>query len=194
MGSRRSFGFPIHASFLFAALALSSLAEPGSAYEKRFNCGGPAYTDVQGRSFVYDVTYTAQNGAGRVDGFDLPTPSWKPVGGTLDQPLFIWLAHSFTQYKFDVPNGSYLVRLKFADILSHGRGQRIQDISLEGQLKLNDFDIYAVAGDHYALSYTYHVQVNDGQLNLNAVVVTHSSQISTIEVWDAPADATNQPP
>jgi hypothetical protein len=175
---------------LAVLLALSAIAAPSEAYVKRFNCGGPAYTDGQGRQFVHDDTYTAQNGAGRVDGFDLPTPSWKPVGGTVDQILFIWCTHSWTQYKFDVPNGSYLVRLKFADILSHGPGQRVQDIKLEGQTVLNDYDIYAVAGDHYALSYTFHVQVNDGQLNLTAVAVRPPTVISTIEVWDAPPNAT----
>jgi len=172
------------------ALALGTLASPSEGYVKRFNCGGPPYTDGQGRVFVHDDTYTVQNGAGRVDGHDLPTPSWKPVGGTTDQPLFIWLTHLWTQYKFDVPNGSYLVRLRFADILSHGPGQRVQDIRLEGTLILNDFDIYAVAGDHYMLSYTFPVQVNDGQLNLTATIVRANTQISTIEVWDASPDTT----
>lgn len=181
---------------LAVLLALSAIAAPSEAYEKRFNCGGPAYTDSLGHQFVIDPIYTAQNGAGRVDagppfqaGF-YSDPSWQPTGGTADTTLFRVSTYLWSQYKFDVPNGSYLVRLRFADLFSHGPDQRVQDIKLENTTVLDDLDIYAVAGDHYAISYTFPVHVNDGQLNIFGTFSRVLTQINAIEVWDAPPNGT----
>jgi hypothetical protein len=191
---------------LAVLLALCAMAVPSEAYEKRFNCGGPAYTDSLGHQFVIDPVYTVQNGAGRVDagppfhaGF-YTDPSWQPTGGTdglvtsggvsADTTLFRVSTYLWSQYKFDVPNGSYLVRLRFADLFGHGPGQRVQDIKLENTTVLDDLDIYAVAGDHYAISYTFPVQVSDGQLNIFGTFSRVLTQINAIEVWDAPPNAT----
>jgi CotH kinase protein/Malectin domain/Lamin Tail Domain len=188
-------------SALLTALLTVFLASPGMAYEKRFMCGTPpgsTYTDDLGHVFVRDVAYTAQNAAGYADSgatsFALPDPTWKPVGGTLHQPLYEWGRYNWTRYKFDVPNGDYIVKLHFADILSHGVGQRIQTISIEGQVVLNLFDVYAVVGDHYAVIYPFRAHVTDGQLNVTAVINRQPSMLSAIEVVSAPPDLIAPPP
>ncbi len=180
---------PLGRAWLLTTLLTALFVSPGMAYEKRFMCGTPSgstYTDELGHQFVHDVIYTAQNGAGRdPGGFQLPDPTWKPVGGTIHQRLYEWSRCNWTEYKFDVPNGDYLVKLHFADILGHGVGQRMQDISIEGVLLLNDFDIYKVVGDHYAVIYTFPADVTDGQLNVTAVIVRQPSMLSAIEVVSA---------
>ena len=186
---------PLGCACLLTALLTGLLVSPGMAYEKRFMCGTPpgsTYTDNLGHIFVRDVPYTAGNGAGYADSgavsFALPDPTWKPVGGTIHQPLYEWCRCNWTRYKFDVPNGHYLVKLHFADILSHGVDQRIQTISIEGTVVLNQFDLYALYRDHYAVIYTFRAHVTDGQLNVNAVINRQPSMLSAIEVVDRTPD------
>ncbi|MGO8701939.1 MAG: GH92 family glycosyl hydrolase [Limisphaerales bacterium] len=50
-------------------------------------------------------------------------------------------AHSFA-----VPKGQYLVRLHFAEVFDNSAGQRIENIEINGQPVLKDFDVFAAAG------------------------------------------------
>ena len=47
-----------------------------------------------------------------------------------------------TAYRFTVPNGSYSVTLKFAELSDHGRG-RIFDVKLQGVIVIADLDVMA---------------------------------------------------
>jgi predicted alpha-1,2-mannosidase len=50
-------------------------------------------------------------------------------------------------YLYPVPkNGRYLVRLHFAEIFDEGTGKRLENVHINGQQVLKDFDIYAAAG------------------------------------------------
>jgi predicted alpha-1,2-mannosidase len=50
-------------------------------------------------------------------------------------------------YHYPVPkNGRYVVRLHFAEIFDNGVGRRLENILINGQPVLNDFDIFATAG------------------------------------------------
>lgn len=181
-------GLALAAGFLIAATAVPPLA---AAYEKRLNCGDttPVYIDWRGHTFVNDVDYTLQNGAGHIGGFDAPFPTWKPIGGTPDEPLYKWYRGNWNEYRFDVPNGTYIVRLHFADTVHHGPNLGIFDLAIEGLTVLDNFDIYAQVGDHYAVLYTFPVTVADSQLNVVATLIRRLVQLNAIEVWSALPDA-----
>ena len=50
-------------------------------------------------------------------------------------------------YTFPVPPGEhYLVRLHFAEIFDSGAGTRLENIEINGQPVLTNFDIFAIAG------------------------------------------------
>jgi hypothetical protein len=50
-------------------------------------------------------------------------------------------------YIYPVPkDGRYLVRLHFAEIFDDGAGRRLQNVHINGQPVLKDFDIFATAG------------------------------------------------
>jgi len=53
---------------------------------------------------------------------------------------------------------------------------------VEGQLSLNDLDIYAVTGKNTALDVTFSVSVSDGVLNLDFMPSTGNAQVSAILV------------
>ncbi len=73
------------------------------------------------------------------------------------------------RYYFDVPNGSYQVELRFAEIYSSvsDPGQRKFDVRIEGLRVLDGLDVVAEAeGQFRALTKILSVPLQDGQLNI----------------------------
>ncbi|MFZ5519183.1 MAG: BACON domain-containing protein, partial [Candidatus Zhuqueibacterota bacterium] len=64
-------------------------------------------------------------------------------------------------------------------------GQRIFDVSLEGSVVLNDYDIYAEAGHDAATWKSYQVSVSDGRLDIDFSTISDAAKISAIEVLSA---------
>jgi hypothetical protein len=93
-----------------------------------------------------------------------------------------WGTHS---YGVPVPNGTYTVRLHFAEIFFSSTGQRVFNISIEnGQGVSNNFDIIAKAGSGnkaYVEEYSG-INVSDGVLNVNLTNITNNAKISGIEI------------
>ena len=91
------------------------------------------------------------------------------------------------EYLFDgLPNGSYLVELRFAEVKATNPGTRLFDVILEGTLVLPAHDVASEVGSFAADNHTFIVAVTDGQLNIrlvglrgyappiiNAISVTH---------------------
>jgi hypothetical protein len=94
-------------------------------------------------------------------------------------------------YLFDLPNGAYDVILHFAELQDNESGRRVMDIFAEGNLVLNDFDIWAVTGGRNIATTRLisGVKVNDGQLTLNFIrsvaTVKRRPAIAAIEVGPA---------
>ncbi|MDD5680363.1 MAG: discoidin domain-containing protein, partial [Candidatus Omnitrophica bacterium] len=152
----------------------TSSGDPGTAYiksfippyEKRFNCGGSSYTAVNGDYYAADQTYTSENGAG-VIGASSPVSTTITIDGTTDDPLYQTARQGGNfQYKFDVPNGRYEVKLQFAEIV-HGEPPSrsflvlINDAVVKGHLST----IYGAAGGMYkAYDLEFFTNVTNGQL------------------------------
>ncbi len=70
-------------------------------------------------------------------------------------------------YRFDVPNGTYIVRLRFAEP-RFGPGRRWFDVSIEDEVVLDNFDIAAEAGQRrVAIERAFKVEVTDGRLAID---------------------------
>lgn len=70
-------------------------------------------------------------------------------------------------YTFPVPPGAhYLVRLHFAEIFDRGDGMRVENIALNGQTVLTNFDIYATAGINKAVVREFPNVTPDAQGNI----------------------------
>ena len=63
-------------------------------------------------------------------------------------------------YRFDVPNGNYLVRLHFAEVDPpvQGAKQRVFDLSIQGVPVFVDFDLAAIRGIQYGTEYVQAVR------------------------------------
>lgn len=141
----------------------------------RVNAGASAITDPSGNTWAADTGFLngqAFHGSGTVSNTDNPeiyrTLRWSP--GPLD-------------YRFTLPNGTYTVRLKFAEMYHGSPKMRVFHVNANGQRVLSDFDIVAAAGgDRRAVDRVFTVNVTNGELRLNFVATADCPQINAIEI------------
>ncbi len=137
-----------------------------------------------------------QDGSGRVGGWSYEQGTYRPVGGTPDEDLYVEAGYQWSEYRFDLPNDTYLVRLHFADLLSDGPGLRYFDVTVEDSLLLDAYDVALEAGDpNYAITRAAGFTVTDGQLNVVGDPGDLDQFLSAIEVvtWPVETDAPAAP-
>ena len=148
---------------------------------KRFNSGSTTFTDSLAQVWTSDTMYVT-GGSGYVVGSTAKSNT--AVANTVDDTLFQKYRTAMTAYKFTVPNGTYNVRLRFAEF-SAATGARAMKITMEGSIVENALDVRALVGLAYALDRTYTVTVSDGLLEVGfakATGATLDPVISAIEV------------
>lgn len=159
----------------------------GGGVPIRVRSGSPLYTDPGGRNWSADYGFLSPSGT-----FGLGVP----VANTTTPYLYQneRFSTSSLQYQFPVPNGSYNVRLKFAEIYFTQAGQRSFDILINGTVVRPAFDIVAAAGaDNTAVDLVFPANVTTGQINIQLNPVVSSPKISSIEILAAGADITLAP-
>lgn len=160
-----------------------------TAYEIGFNSGSEvAYTTKQGRLYQSDRPYTLANGAGYVDGYSGTSPDEAKSGGTRNFDLYLQDRRGLSEYRFDVPNGSYIIKLHFSEIEHMWRKLRVFDIWIENERVLKDFDIFDEVRRNYIIDYQFATQVNDGQLNVQFTATRGESSLSAVYVFSRASD------
>ena len=140
----------------------------------RTNAGAGEYVDIFGQQWQASQGFSS----GRT--FSNTNAIAQTESDFLYQSEHIGRDFSYTQA---VANGSYDVTLHFAEIFFNQSGKRVFDVSLEDQLILDDFDIYAQAGGkNIALERTFNVNVSDGSLDLDFLSSVDLAKISAIEI------------
>ena len=105
------------------------------------------------------------------------------ITGTSDPTLYQTERYAPTlTYNIPVVNDTYTVTLYFAEIYFDAPGQRVFNASIEGQTVLQNFDIWAVAGQFAAVQRTFVVTVTDGVLNIVATASVNNAKFSAIQV------------
>jgi hypothetical protein len=105
------------------------------------------------------------------------------ITGTLDPTLYQTERYAPTlTYNIPVINDTYTVTLYFAEIFFDAPGQRVFNVSIEGQTVLQNFDIWAVAGQFAAVQRTFVVTVADGLLNIVGTATVDNAKFSAIQV------------
>jgi hypothetical protein len=146
----------------------------------RINVGGSSYTDGASHVWAADTGCTSES-------------VWAPmyaIAGTTDDTLYGSIRHGVTgpTCAFSVPNGTYTVTLKFAELYHTGTGARVENVVAEGATVLSNFDIVAAAGAGLtAVDRSFDVTVSDGTLNLAFNTVTDQAQINAIQIVQASA-------
>jgi len=149
----------------------------GDEVALRINAGGEAFTTADGKEFVADNTkYLSGNSR------DYQTSG--EVEGTENDPLYLserW-GKDFA-YNAVVPNGTYQVRLHFAEIFWKGEDYRVFDILVEdGLASMTDLDIYEKVGEFAAYIVNIeNVTVVDGSLSVSFSTQVDNAKLSAIE-------------
>jgi N-acetylneuraminic acid mutarotase len=180
-----------HADWAAPTLLGCVAATPGFAL--RINAGGPAQT-VDGVPWI-GCTEAANCGGYVSGGFAygendevsgpvapanaaLYQTEW--TGGATDGVPFGAAAFEF---KVPVPNGSYQIRLHFAELNKGAVGARTFDVTAEGQPALSAFDVFREAGGaRKAIVRSVGSQVSDGVLNIAFLRRVENAKISGIEI------------
>jgi Malectin domain len=105
-----------------------------------------------------------------------------PIANTNDPQIYRTERFKLTGYALAVANGSYQVRLHFAESFYTAPGQRVFNVTVEST-PIANIDVFAEAGaTRTALIKTANVTVSDNQLNLGFTAVVGETMIDGIEV------------
>jgi parallel beta-helix repeat protein len=139
----------------------------------RVNAGGGQYTDTQGNVWMADF-----GGSG---GYSYVVNT--NIANTAEQRLYqaVRWHDRVLDYSFSVPAGTRTVILRFSETYFGSPGQRIFDISINGQKVLSNFDIVAEGGANTAVDKSFQVQ-SSGQISIHMVSSVDDPVISAIEI------------
>jgi len=142
---------------------------------------GP-YTDSQGNVWAPDASVVSSE----TRLFSITGPIAGTLPGPSDQALYqnSRYAENFTE-TFSVPNGDYIVVLKFAELWANSVGRRVFDVSINGSKVLSDFDLYATAGPNRAVDEVFPVTVTVGQVVVSFAATANNATIGAIEILPA---------
>ncbi|MGB6150466.1 MAG: malectin domain-containing carbohydrate-binding protein [Pricia sp.] len=145
------------------AVTLQVVAEEPvtNGFALRINAGGPQVVQ-NGETFSADANFTG----GKVYVNNSATvPDLYKTERSASPPTFA--------YNIPVANGNYRIVLHFAEIYhgatgggAGGNGKRVFDVTLEGNIVLNDYDINADVGPQTPVTKTFETAISDGQMNL----------------------------
>lgn len=152
---------------------------PGQ-FDLGINAGGSAYVDRSGRSWQADRAYTP-GGAGYVNSGGVYASN-HPISNTDDDTLYQSERYGISSYRFDVPNGAYRIEIKLAEIYAWSVGQRIFDISVEGQKLVRNLDVFTVAGHDVAYDLVFVGPITDGQVTVEFAPLVNSAKVNAIRV------------
>jgi hypothetical protein len=139
------------------------------------NCGGSATTGADGTNWLADQYYT---------GGDLYYSGYM-INGTPDLYLYRTARRGLYgnfSYTVPVPNGSYILKLKFAEAAYGSRGQRVFNVNVNGSPVLTNFDIVADVGALMADDKMFPVTVTNGTLQIDFIGVVGYGLVSGIQL------------
>jgi len=120
-----------------AVLTLTIAAPVAGAALYRINCGaGSSYADPAGKVWDSDEDYSG--------GSAISTS--QTISGTTTPVVYQSARQALPAYTIPLPNGTYTVVLKFAEIQYQATGKRLFNVSINGTQVLTNFDIVAAAG------------------------------------------------
>ncbi|WP_161891047.1 malectin domain-containing carbohydrate-binding protein [Pontibacter russatus] len=99
-----------------------------------------------------------------------------------------------TSYEIPLENGTYTVRMHFAENYWSAEADRIFDIYIEDQLRLQGLDIYKEIGYRTAMVKDFEVSVAGGILNINFDPSVNRVAIAGLEIFKSQANVTGLDP
>jgi hypothetical protein len=156
---------------------LGAYEAPGAFTGIGVNAGGPSYSDSSGQIWSADGGYSGTTGT---------FTTAHSISGTASPVLYQSERYGANfQYQFSVPNGTYMVTLKFAEIYWTHADQRVFNVTINGQPALSNFDIVRMAGPNAAIDWTFVVSNTGGQITIQFTGVVNNAKVSAIQIRSA---------
>ncbi|MGB2823706.1 MAG: malectin [Phycisphaerae bacterium] len=171
---------------LLAMVLLAGAVGCAPAFVMRVNCGSDKeYTDDTGVKWAADQVLAADAKWGAKGGLTI-----ERVGMTiplcLREKLYVTERYSMDAYEFSVENGTYTVRLHFAETYERHTqaGVRLFSVKINGEMKLKDLDVFKEAGGFAKplIMECSDIAVTDGKLKIEFVANVQNPEINAIEV------------
>jgi hypothetical protein len=156
----------------------------------RIKAGSPTAVTINGKIWSSDTAYAFDN----LQPFS--NPGLFTIGATDEDSLYLREQSSNAnkmpfRYEIPLPNGDYVVRLHFAEIVwgapgggfTAGAGSRVMNVKLENQYRLTNFDVVQEVGAAQALIKNLPVTVTDGKLNIDFSATVDRPSVDAIEVY-----------
>ena len=139
----------------------------------RVNIGGADYVDHCGERWAGDKAYHKDSwGCTNLPSTDVMETT-DPISGTNDPVLFQTMrVGEHMTYRFDVPNGTYHVRILFAEIYWESSDAEQQDICIQGKKVLGNFNIFDEAGHDTAIEKSFTAKAAKGPIEVRFVGVS----------------------
>lgn len=156
----------VASSSLIAAGCQSDTPSPDSAEQPdattdlvwAVNVGGPAYTGIDGTEYVAEESVSGGE-AGQME----------TVKGSQDEFLYQGYREGDIEIAHALANGIYDITFHFAEPEQYGHGDRVFDVSAEGQRVIDDLDVVVFRDGKMESALTVtapNVEVADGELNI----------------------------
>lgn len=163
----------------------SSLAETANKFTLRIDCGAAeSYKDAHGNFWAADQ----ESGTGKTWGADYGSildRAGVGITGTDIPRIYETERYSMNAYTFSLPNGTYTVRLHFAETFDgiYGPGERVFSVNIQDQEVLKDLDLFKTVGTLKPLiKEVKGVSVESGQLVIGFTPNIENPQICGIEI------------
>jgi glucose/arabinose dehydrogenase len=132
---------------------------------------GTTFNPVGGAGIEASGDINPSGTEGKITGTDMPGVFRSIVFG----PAF--------EYTFSVPEGSYDVTLYLIENFFSSAGERVFDVSINGETVLSDLDLYAEAGKNVAITRTVEgVQVSGGPLTVSFAASANNASVAGIAI------------
>ena len=177
----------------------------GLHYLYRLNCGGDAYTDSYGNTWMQDNTQWSHSWAERFmkDGYQLLSP-YQASQTVNDSLSSVFRTNRFGRhelsYHFPAAPGDYVIELYFTEPwyrMADAEGFRIFDVAVNDETVIQNLDIWAQA--HYGMPYKRTVKIHNsgneikihfpkvkaGQAVISAIAI--ASEDASVKVPSVPA-------
>ncbi|HUT01824.1 MAG TPA: malectin [Phycisphaerae bacterium] len=171
---------------LLAAALLVGVTGCGPTHVFRVNCGADGeYVDGTGAKWLADKDLTEKAPWGADGGLTV-----ERVGLSIPNcprpKLYLAERYNMKAYQFSLENGTYDVRLHFAETYKgHTKpGQRVFSVKINGEMKVKDLDVLKEAGGFAKplVKECKGIVVTDGKLKIEFVEGVQNPEINAIEI------------
>jgi hypothetical protein len=167
----------------FVVEVVSVIPTPTTSYS--INSGGQALV-FEGKNWLADQFFVGGSSYGNNVG----------ISGTNNDALYQVERTENFSYAIPVPNGTYGVKLHFAEIFWQQAGKRVINVNVENnQGALTNYDVYVQAGGAYTavVEQFNNIVVSDGMMNISFAGVVDNAKVSGIEVFSLPGAVNTEP-